>query len=151
MLRVSVAALVCVAFSATSFAGGPFGIIRVGKWEGAACTTDKGAFSHCTAAAIFDNGLTLVLAQNANRTWIIGVRDRPWTMRERDSLSLTLTFDNQTKFDISARVGPHQVVGGILSTPTVLCANRIYSSPPANKQTPQFDLTLPARRGHTRC
>ena len=56
--RVLLAAFACVAFSATSFAGGPFGIIRVGKWQGAAYTTDKGAFSHCTAVAKFDNGLS---------------------------------------------------------------------------------------------
>jgi hypothetical protein len=55
--RVLLAAFACVAFSATSFAGGPFGIIHVGKWQGAAYTTDKGAFSHCTATAKFDNGL----------------------------------------------------------------------------------------------
>ena len=54
--RVLLASLACVAFSAMSFAGGPFGIIHVGKWQGAAYTIDKGAFSHCNAAAKFDNG-----------------------------------------------------------------------------------------------
>jgi hypothetical protein len=56
MSCVVLAAFACVAFSETSFAGGPFGIIHVGKWQGAAYTTDKGAFSHCNAAAKFDNG-----------------------------------------------------------------------------------------------
>src|SRR5690242_14099717 len=63
--RLLLAALACVAFSATSFAGGPFGMIRVGKWQGAAYTTAKGAFSHCTAAAKFDSGRAIILAQNA--------------------------------------------------------------------------------------
>ena len=81
VLRVSVAALVCVAFSATSFAGGPFGVIRVGKWQGAAYTTDKGAFSHCSAEARFDKGLVLILAENANRSWIIGAADTESTAR----------------------------------------------------------------------
>ena len=51
MLRMLLAIFGCVACNSTVFAGGPFGIIRVGKWQGAAYTTDKGAFSHCTAAA----------------------------------------------------------------------------------------------------
>src|SRR5215469_17331636 len=93
VLRVSVAALVSIALSATSFAGGPFGVIRVGKWQGAAYTTDKGAFSHCTAAAKFDNGPVVVIAQNADRTWIIGGGDPSLNVRERDSLLLSLTFD----------------------------------------------------------
>ena len=71
--RALAAGFACVVFSVTSFAGGPFGIIHVGKWQGAAYTTDKGAFSHCTAIAKFDSGLAIILAQNANRSWIIGV------------------------------------------------------------------------------
>jgi hypothetical protein len=66
--RALLAGFACVAFSVTSFAGGPFGIIHVGKWQDAAYTTDKGAFSHCTAAAKFDRGLAIILAQNANRS-----------------------------------------------------------------------------------
>ncbi len=51
--RVLLAVLAWAAFSAASFAGGPFGIIRVGKWQGAAYTTDKGAFSFCVAPPNF--------------------------------------------------------------------------------------------------
>lgn len=134
-------ALAWIAFSAPGFAGGPFGIIHVGKWEGAAYTTDKGAFSHCTAAATFDDGRALVLAQNANRTWIVGVGDRSTTGRERDSLSLTLTFDNQAKFDIRATVGPHKIVGGVLPAQAINAFRKAHQLVAATgKQTVQFDL-----------
>jgi hypothetical protein len=65
--RLFLTVFASIAFGAVSFAGGPFGIIRVGKWQGAAYTTEKGAFCHCTAAAKFDKGLALILAENANR------------------------------------------------------------------------------------
>jgi S1-C subfamily serine protease len=139
--RVLLAAFACVAFSATSFAGGPFGIIHVGKWQGAAYTTDKGAFSHCTAVAKFANGLALVIAQNADRTWIMGVGDPSWNVRERDSLSLALTFDDQAKFDIPATVGPHKIVGGILPMQAINALRKSHQLvATASKQTLQFDL-----------
>jgi hypothetical protein len=59
MIKISrwmLAVFACVVFSSASFAGGPFGIIHVGKWQGAAYTTDKGAFSFCVATAKFPNG-----------------------------------------------------------------------------------------------
>jgi hypothetical protein len=59
---VLLTAFACMAFNAPCFAGGPFGIIHVGKWQGAAYTTDKGAFSHCTAVAKFDDGNAIILA-----------------------------------------------------------------------------------------
>ncbi len=139
--RVVLMVLACVAFSTASFAGGPFGIIHVGKWQGAAYTTDKGAFSHCTAAAKFENGLALVIAENADRTWIIGVSDPSWNVRERDSLTLTLTFDNQAKFDFRATVGPHKIVGGILPSQAMNAfrkSRQLVAS--TGKQTLQFDL-----------
>ncbi len=43
-LRLLFATLGCVVFSAGSFAGGPFGIIDVGRWQGAAYTNDKAHF-----------------------------------------------------------------------------------------------------------
>jgi hypothetical protein len=91
--RLLLVAFACVTFSATTFAGGLFGIIHVGKWQGAAYTTDKGAFSHCTAVAKFDNGVALILAQNANRSWVIGVTDPSWQFHDHTKVTLVLTFD----------------------------------------------------------
>ena len=97
--RVLLAALACVAFSATSFAGGPFGIIHVGKWQGAAYTTDKGAFSFCVATAKFPNGAAIILFQNADRSWLIGFAGPDWNLSGR-SLAIALAFDGQARFDL---------------------------------------------------
>jgi hypothetical protein len=119
ILRVLLAAFACVALNATSFAGGPFGIIHVGKWQGAAYTTDKGAFSHCTAAAKFDKGLALILAENANRSWIIGVADPSWPFRDRPSVTLVLTYDGQAQFEVSGSAAREKVVIGNLPSQAV--------------------------------
>jgi hypothetical protein len=81
--RVLLAAFACAAFSATSLAGGPFGIIHVGKWQGAAYTTDKGAFSFCVATAKFPNSAGIILFQNADRSWLIGFAGPDWNLSGR--------------------------------------------------------------------
>src|SRR6516165_8767229 len=108
VLRVSVGR---ACLSATSFAGGPFGVIRVGKSQGAAYTTDKGAFSHCSAEARFDKGLVLILAENANRSWIIGAADPAWQFHDRQSVTLILTFDGQAQFEVQGTATREAVVG----------------------------------------
>ncbi len=135
-----VVAFACATFSAASFAGGPFGIIHVGKWQGAAYTTDKGAFSHCTAAAKFENGVALILAQNANLFWIIGVTDPPWQFRDHTKTALILTFDGQT-FEISANAERDEIAIGALPTDAVGAFRKSHQLiVTANKQSRQFDL-----------
>ena len=139
--RVLLAAFACVAFSATSFAGGPFGIIHVGKWQGAAYTTNKGAFSHCTAVAKFDNGRAIILAQNANRSWIIGVTAPSWSLRDNQSVKLILTFDGQAQFDVSGTAARDKAVIGVLSSQAVNAWRKSHQVVvTASNQTLQFDL-----------
>jgi hypothetical protein len=114
ILRGLIAGLACVAFGVTAYAGGPFGIICVGAWQGAVYTNDKGAFSDCTTVGKLEKGPAVILAENVDRTWIIGVADPSWSMRDRESLSLVLTFDNQAKFEIAATAGAKTAVGGVL-------------------------------------
>jgi S1-C subfamily serine protease len=140
LLRVALAAFACAAFSATSFAGGPFGIIHVGKWQGAAFTTDKGAFSHCNAVAKFDSGLALILAENADHTWIMGAADRTWQFHDRKSVPIILTFDGQAQFEI-AGTATREAVLGKLPAEAVSAWRKAHSLvATANKQTLQFDL-----------
>ena len=106
--RVLLASLACVAFSATI--GGPFGIIHVGKWQGAAYTTDKGAFSHCTAAFKLNNGPALILAENADHTWIVGAAAPARQFHDRQSVTLVLTFDGQAQFEVQATATREAVV-----------------------------------------
>jgi hypothetical protein len=117
MLRVLLAIFGCVACSVTTFAGGPFGIIRVGKWQGAAYTTDKGAFSHCTAAAKFDSSLAIIIAQNANRSWIIGIAEpRPNRHGRSTWLQPATSFRRSN-------------IASIISTPTVSLRPAIFPIP----------------------
>jgi S1-C subfamily serine protease len=139
--RVLQTVFACITFGTASFAGGPFGIIRVGKWQGAAYTTDKGAFSHCTAVAKFDNGLALILAQNANRSWIIGVTDPSWQFRDRTKVTLVLTFDGQAQFDVSASGERDKVAIGVMPAEAVNAFRKSHQLiVTASKQTRQFDL-----------
>jgi S1-C subfamily serine protease len=99
MLRRLLAIFGCVACSVTAFAGGPFGIISVGRWQGAAYTDDKGTFSFCVATAKFTNGAGIILFQNADRSWLIGFASPDWNLSGK-SLVIALTFDGQAHFDI---------------------------------------------------
>jgi len=139
--RVLLAAFACVAFSAPSFAGGPFGVIHVGKWQGAAYTTDKGAFSHCTAAAKFDSGLAIILAQNANRSWIIGIAAPSLPFRDKQSVKLVLTLDGQAQFDVSGTAARDKAVVGVLSSQVISALGKAHQLVvTATNQTLQFDL-----------
>jgi hypothetical protein len=139
--RVLLAVFACIAFSAKGFAGGPFGIIHAGKWQGAAYTTDKGAFSHCTAAAKFDSGLAIILAQNANRSWIIGVAAPSLPFRDKQSVKLVLTFDGQAQFDVSGTAARDKAVVGVLSSQAISALRKAHQLiVTATNQTLQFDL-----------
>jgi S1-C subfamily serine protease len=138
--RVFLAASLCAAFSATSFAGGPFGIIHVGKWQGAAYTTDKGAFSHCTAAAKFDKGRALILAENANRSWVVGAADPAWDFHDRKSVTFILTFDGQAQFEVQGTATREAVVGKLPNQAINAWRKSHQVVATANKQTLQFDL-----------
>ena len=48
-------------------ARGPYGTINVGNWKGGAFTNDQtGAFSHCGATAVYQNGIVGVVAAKLN-------------------------------------------------------------------------------------
>jgi S1-C subfamily serine protease len=139
--RALAAGFACVAFSVKSFAGGPFCIIHVGKWQGAAYTTEKGAFSHCTAAAKFDSGLAIILAQNANRSWIIGVAAPSWPFRDKQPVKLVLTFDGQAQFDVSGTAARDKAVVGVLSSQAISALGKAHQLVvTATNQTLQIDL-----------
>jgi S1-C subfamily serine protease len=137
---VLLAAFAWVAFSVTSFAGGPFGTIHVGKWQGAAYTTDKGAFFNCSAVAKFDNGRAIILAQNANRSWIIGVTDPSWSFRNRQSVKLVLNVDSQAQFDVSGTGEREAVVGALPGRAVNALRKANHLVVTASNQTLQFDL-----------
>jgi hypothetical protein len=62
-----------VVLASSALAGGPFGSIHVGNWSGGAFSNDQtGAFSHCSAATGYANGVTLLVGQNAAGNWLLG-------------------------------------------------------------------------------
>ena len=135
------AAFAYAASSAPSFAGGPFGVIHVGKWQGAAYTTDKGAFSFCLAAAKFLNVGNLVIIGNADRSWVIGVDSGDLAASNAPSLPLVLTFDGQAQFEISAKPARDKVLLGRLPSQAVDALRKSHLLiVTANKRTIQFDL-----------
>ena len=101
--RVLLASLACVAFSAMSFAGGPFGIIHIGRWDGAAYTTDKGDFSYCIAAAKFSNVGGLVIIGNADRSWLIGFASPD--LKSSDDQSFPLSLRSMVKRSLKSPPG----------------------------------------------
>jgi S1-C subfamily serine protease len=139
--RLLLAALACTAFTATSFAGGPFGTIHVGRWDGAAYTTDKGAFSFCIAAAKFPNVGALVIMGNADRSWLIGFASQDLKSPDDRSLPVVLMFDGQAQFEMTVRPARDKFVIGLLPNQArdALRKARLLIVT-ANKHTLQFDL-----------
>jgi S1-C subfamily serine protease len=92
------------------------------------------------AVAKFDNGLALILAENADHTWIMGAADRTWQFHDRKSVPIILTFDGQAQFEIAGTVAREAVLGK-LPAEAVSAWRKTHSLvATANKQTLQFDL-----------
>jgi Trypsin-like peptidase domain len=139
MLRVLLAIFGCVACSVTSFAGGPFGIIDVGRWQGAAYTNDKGPFSYCIAVSKTAGGIGLVIAQHTDRSWLIGFADATWHLPEGQSVPIVLTFDGQ-QFEISATAREKVIAGTLPSQALNAFRKSRLLVATASKRTIQFDL-----------
>ncbi len=141
MLRVLFAMLGCIVFSASSFAGGPFGIISVGRWQGAAYTNEKGVFSHCIASAKFSNGAGLFLIEDAERSWVIGFATADWNLSGGRSLPIILTFDGQAQFEVSAASARDKFVIAPLPKEALAALRKAHLLvAAASKRNVEFDL-----------
>jgi S1-C subfamily serine protease len=139
LLRVLLATFGCIAFCADSLAGGPFGIISVGHWQGAAYTTDKGAFSFCIASTK-EAGIGLIIAEHSDRSWLIGFSDPAWRLPNGQTVSIVLTFDGQAQYEISASARD-KVIAGILPSQALGALRKSHAMvATASKRTMQFDL-----------
>jgi len=139
MLPVLLAIFGCVACSITTLVGGPFGIINVGRWQGAAYTNDKGTFSYCIAVSETAGGIGLVIAQHTDRSWLIGFADPAWHLPEGQSVPIVLTFDGQ-QFEISATAREKVIAGTLPSQALNAFRNSRHLVATASKRTIQFDL-----------
>jgi S1-C subfamily serine protease len=81
-----------------ALAAGPFGTIRVGNWSGGAYTNDStGAFSHCAAATSYLNGISVILGQNADSSWLLGLANQNFNMTTGETFPIDVTFDGQSQ------------------------------------------------------
>jgi S1-C subfamily serine protease len=99
MLRsFAFACLVHLAVLSAACAAGPFGSIHIGAWNGGAYTDDNtGAFSHCGASTNYASGVTLVVGQNANASWLLGFSSSGFHLTVGETFPLDITFDGQSQ------------------------------------------------------
>jgi S1-C subfamily serine protease len=83
------------------FAAGPFGSIHVGNWSGGAFTNDQtGAFSHCSAATGYANGVMLLIGQNAAGNWLLGFASPIFRLAPPETFPIDVTFDGQGQYHL---------------------------------------------------
>jgi S1-C subfamily serine protease len=99
MLRsFAFACLVNMAVLSAACAAGPFGSIHVGAWNGGAFTDDNtGAFSHCGASTNYASGVTVVVGQNANASWLLGFTSSGFHLTAGETFPVDITFDGQSQ------------------------------------------------------
>ena len=101
----------------------------------------KVLFPTAAPSTKFDNGRAIILAQNANRSWIIGVTAPSWPLHDNQAVKLVLTFDGQAQFDISGTARRDKAVVGTLSSQADQCIGKAHQLVvTATNQTLQFDL-----------
>jgi len=88
-------------WASAALAGGPYGSIHVGAWNGGAFTDDNtAAFSHCAAQTSYASGITLVVGQNAAGGWLLGLSHPSWRIAAGETSPIDVTFDGQAQFHL---------------------------------------------------
>lgn len=97
VLEFVLAFLVQFAIASMANAAGPYGNIHVGQWKGGAFTDDTGAFSHCGATSIYDNGVILVVGLNSHNSWLLGFASPSFHLTKGNTVPVDVTFDGQSQ------------------------------------------------------
>lgn len=98
---VLAALLVVLAAVRSAEARGPYGTISVGNWKGGAFTNDRtGEFSHCSATAMYQNGIYFVVMIDGKPSWSLGFAHDDWTLAGGKAFPIQLTFDGQAPFNV---------------------------------------------------
>jgi S1-C subfamily serine protease len=107
--------LVQIAIASIAHAAGPYGNIHIGQWKGGAFTDDKtGAFSHCGATSIYDNGVILVVGQNASNSWLLGFASPSFHLTKGNTVPVDVTFDGQSQARLFATANSDIMATAIL-------------------------------------
>jgi hypothetical protein len=108
-------------FASSAFAAGPMGSIHVGNWNGGAFTNDQtGAFSHCSAAASYANGVSLIVGQNVAGNWLLGFGSPAFHLNQGETFPIDVTFDGQTQFHLFGTAVSANLVISILPGSTTI-------------------------------
>lgn len=88
-------------FTAAAQAGGPYGSVHAGQWSGGAYTDDiTGAFTHCSAAATYESGVSLSVGMEASKQWTLGIKNPASGLIPGEIIPVGLTFDGKEKLNV---------------------------------------------------
>jgi S1-C subfamily serine protease len=129
---------------ASAFAGGPYGTIHVGNWQGGAFTDEQtGQFSHCVASASYVSGVFLSLGENSQRVWLIGFSNPAWNLSRGTTFPIDLTLDGQTQFHIFGTAVAEKLISATLPVPAVNAFRKArFMVATGSQQTVQFNLNF---------
>src|SRR5437763_7736 len=109
------AALISIAHISIAHAGGPFGTIHVGAWNGGAYTDgNTGNYSHCAAGSEYASGVSLVVSQTASNAWLLGFGSTAFHFTKGDTLPIDVTFDGQSQAKLFATANSTILISAIL-------------------------------------
>ncbi|MBV9564962.1 MAG: trypsin-like peptidase domain-containing protein [Bradyrhizobium sp.] len=139
----SVAFFLQLAAAPSASAAGPYGFIHVGNWKGGAFTNDgNGTFSHCAASMAYDNGMTLVVGQNANNSWLLGFANPAFRYSKGETLPIDIIFDGQSPARIFGNA-TSQIMATAVLPPNVarIFQKSNFMAATTGSSTYQFNLT----------
>jgi hypothetical protein len=139
--------LVQIATASMAYAAGPYGNIHVGNWKGGAFTDDHtGAFSHCGATSIFDNGVILVVGLNATKTWLLGFASPGFHLTKGNTVPVDVTFDDQSQARLFATANSDIMATAILplNVARAFQKSSLMVVTTGNSSALQFNLTSTA-------
>ena len=106
--------------TSSAFAAGPLGSIHVGNWNGGAFTNDQtGAFSHCSAATGYANGVNLLVGQNVGN-WLLGFGSPAFHLNQGETFPIDVTFDGQAQFHLFGSAVTANLVTSLLPSNTAI-------------------------------
>jgi S1-C subfamily serine protease len=116
MLRsFAFACLINLAVLSAAFAAGPFGTIRIGAWIGGAFTDDNtGAFSHCAASTSYASGVTVIVGQNANTSWLLGFTSSGFHLTVGETFPVDITFDGHSQARLFTTAITSSFISGVM-------------------------------------
>jgi hypothetical protein len=125
-------------------AAGPFGLIRIGLWQGGAYTNDStGQFSHCAARASYQTGVFFMVAMDASGSWGLGFAHENWQLQVGEAFPIDLTFNGERQFHVYGKaIGRNQVSVPMPSNSALMTQFRKSSSMSALAKGQLFQFNL---------